>query len=111
MEKSEKAKQLRALRKYGKKVGRTTDRDGMGPRVFVRRLPGLSWFCCLVCVPLCVYSLIAGWAASVHKHNPSWTPIVTRSSMVTTSESGTSLGCTLHTCTVKSWVQISGFQT
>ena len=28
MEKSEKAKQLRALRKYGKKVGRMTDRDG-----------------------------------------------------------------------------------
>lgn len=55
MEKSEKAKQLRALRKYGKKVGRTTDRDGMGPRVFVRRLPGLSWFCAS-CVFHCVFT-------------------------------------------------------
>lgn len=55
MEKSEKAKQLRALRKYGKKVGRTTDRDGMGPRVSVRRLPGLSWFCAW-CVFHCVFT-------------------------------------------------------
>ena len=44
MEKSEKAKQLRALRKYGKKVGRKMSGDGMVPSVFVRRLLGLSWF-------------------------------------------------------------------
>lgn len=44
MERSEKAKQLRALRKYGKKVGRKRSGVGMGPSVFVGRLLGLRWF-------------------------------------------------------------------
>lgn len=45
MEKSEKAKQLRALRKYGKKVRRKVARDRMMLGVFVRPdCPGLIWF-------------------------------------------------------------------
>ena len=53
MEKSEKAKQLRALRKYGKKVGRTTDGWGQGCLsidclVWVGSVPGVCSIVCLL---------------------------------------------------------------
>lgn len=66
MEKSEKAKQLRALRKYGKKVGRKTGTDGMGPRVFVSQIAEHVSVACLL--------PHSGVCAGVHEPGPSWTP-------------------------------------
>lgn len=50
MEKSEKAKQLRALRKYGKKVRRRVCGLRMRPSIYQAGVPGSDLVLCRVCV-------------------------------------------------------------
>lgn len=60
MEKSEKAKQLRALRKYGKKVRRKMWVHGMRPSVYQAGVTGSGLLLCPVCALSCVYYLTVG---------------------------------------------------
>lgn len=108
MEKSEKAKQLRALRKYGKKVRRKLLE--WADRVCLSGQIAMVWF-----GSMCVFArvfIISQWGVCcLSLSSLSWHHCVTRSSVVTAGESVTSLGSILHVGTVKSWVHISDFQT